>query len=180
MDGLNSFRQARVADVLDDFRTLQYYISATPADPPSMEDYYTEGWATLRQCAADGRHILACAADTSVPSSEGGPAEQEKAELQQVLLDAYARRHEGHKIYLRQAAANRWVERRAQILNGGRPNSSNRAALRTNDQQLRAELSATTDEKVYAELQTADVAAGRWTEEDPSLRSVLRWLAARR
>lgn len=80
---VNSFRQARVADVLDDFRTLQYYISATPADPPSMEDYYTDGWATLRQCAADGQNILACAADTSVPSSKGGPGEQEKAELQQ-------------------------------------------------------------------------------------------------
>ena len=54
------------------------------------------------------------------------------------MLDAFARRHEGHKIYLRQAAANRWVERRAQILNGDRPNSSNRSALRANDQQLRA------------------------------------------
>lgn len=80
---VNSFRQARVADVLDDFRTLQYYISAAPADPPSMEDYYTDGWATLRQCAAEGQNILACAADTSVPSSKGGPGEQEKAELQQ-------------------------------------------------------------------------------------------------
>lgn len=80
---VNSFRQARVADVLDDFRTLQYYISAAPADPPSMEDYYTDGWAALRQCAADGQHILACAADTTVPSSKAGPGEQEKAELQQ-------------------------------------------------------------------------------------------------
>ena len=58
--------------------------------------------------------------------------------VERVLLDAYARRHEGQKIYLRQAAANRWVERRAQILNGDRPNSSNRSALRANDQQLRA------------------------------------------
>lgn len=48
-----------------------------------MEDYYTEGWAALRQCATDGQHILACAADTRVPSARGGPGEQEKAELQQ-------------------------------------------------------------------------------------------------
>lgn len=58
--------------------------------------------------------------------------------LRRVLLDAYARRHEGQKIYLRQAAANRWIERREQILGGHRPNSGNRSALRANDQQLRA------------------------------------------
>ena len=58
--------------------------------------------------------------------------------LRRVLLDAYARRHEGQKIYLRQAAANRWIERREQILGGHRPNSGNSSALRANDQQLRA------------------------------------------
>ena len=42
------------------------------------------------------------------------------------------------------------------------------------------ELSTTTDENIYAELQVQDSAMGRWTAEDPSLRSVLRWLAARR
>ncbi|SPN97453.1 uncharacterized protein DNG_00967 [Cephalotrichum gorgonifer] len=138
MDGLNEFRQARVADVLDDFRTLQYHISAAPSEPDTMEDYYTEGWAVLRQCAIDGEHILNCAADTTVPSPRGGPEEQEKAELQQVLLDAYARRHEGQMIYLRQAAAQRWIERRAHILNGDRPRSGHRHDLRANDQHLRA------------------------------------------
>lgn len=80
---VNTFRQARVADLLDDFRTLQYYITAAPASPPFPEDHQTEGWTALRQCAEDGHHILNCAADTSVPCPGGGPAEQEKAELQQ-------------------------------------------------------------------------------------------------
>lgn len=80
---VNTFRQARVADLLDDFRTLQYYITAAPTGPPSPDDHHTEGWAALRQCAEDGHHILNCAADTSVPCPGGGPAEQEKAELQQ-------------------------------------------------------------------------------------------------
>jgi predicted O-linked N-acetylglucosamine transferase (SPINDLY family) len=62
---------------------LQYYIAAAPVDPPNQDDYYTEGWAALRQCALDGQHILNCAADTRVPSAQGGPEEQEKAELQQ-------------------------------------------------------------------------------------------------
>jgi len=57
-------------------------------------------------------------------------------------LDAFARRHEGQKIYLRQEAAQRWVDRRARILNGSRPHSGNRSALRACDQQLRAVRSA--------------------------------------
>lgn len=54
-----------------------------------------------------------------------------------VHLDAYARRHEGQKIYLRQAAAQRWVEWRDQILMGGRPHAGNQAQLRVVDEQLR-------------------------------------------
>ncbi|KAF5572504.1 uncharacterized protein FTJAE_1432 [Fusarium tjaetaba] len=180
MDGLNEFRTMRVAEVLSDFRTLQYYIAAAPVDPEDTADYYTEGWAALRQCALDGQHILECGADTSVPTPPGGEQEQVKAELKQVLLDAYARRHEGQKIYLRQAAAQRWVEYRKQVLQGGVPNSSNQSQLRACDRQLRAELSAIADEVIYAELKASDEGMGRWTAEDPSLRSVLRWLRARR
>ncbi|KAK7423150.1 hypothetical protein QQX98_001226 [Neonectria punicea] len=179
MDGYNEYRTARVAEVLSDFRTLQYYIAAAPVDPQDTADYYTEGWAALRQCSLDGQHILECAADTSVPSAAGGEDEQYKAELKQVLLDAYARRHEGQKIYLRQAAAQRWVEYRQQALTAGRSASKTESQLRACDNQLRMELAAITDEAIYTELQTSDINMGRWTAEDPSLRSVLRWLRAR-
>ncbi|KAL2269200.1 hypothetical protein VTJ83DRAFT_4046 [Remersonia thermophila] len=180
MDGLNEYRTARVAELLEDFRTLQYYIAAVSCDPADMDDYYTEGWAALRQCAIDGQHILNCGADITVPRATGGPEEQAKAELKQVLLDAYARRHEGQKIYLRQAACQRWIELRNQILQGGRPHAGNEAMLRACDQQLRAELVDITDEYVYSELQTSDLSMGRWTAEDPSLRAVQRWVRTRR
>ncbi|KAI1462573.1 hypothetical protein F4805DRAFT_452400 [Annulohypoxylon moriforme] len=137
MDGLNDYRTARVADILSDFRNLQYYIAAAPVDPPNGEDYYTEGWAALRQCAMDGQHILNCAADVTVPQANGGEAEQQRAELKQILLDAFSRRHEGQKIYLRQAAAQRWIEYRDSVLQGQRPNSSHRRQLRACDEQLR-------------------------------------------
>lgn len=179
MDGLNDYRRMRVADVLSDFRTLQYYIAAAPTDPPNMEDYYGEGWAALRQCGLDGQHILNCAADTTVPEASN-MEEQEKAELKQVLLDSYARRHEGQKIYLRQAAAQRWVENRDTILQGGRPHPGVQSILRACDQQLRAELAAITDDVIYAELRSSDHQMGRWVAEDPSLRSVQRWLRSRR
>ncbi|KAM0339989.1 hypothetical protein ACHAPU_010706 [Fusarium lateritium] len=180
MDGLNEFRTVRVAEVLSDFRTLQYYIAAAPVDPQDTSEYYTEGWAALRQCSLDGQHILECGADTSVPNPPGGEHEQMKAELKQVLLDAYSRRHEGQKIYLRQAAAQRWVEYRNQVLQGGPPNSRTQSQLQVCDRQLRAELSAIADEVIYNELKVSDEGMGRWTAEDPSLRSVLRWLRARR
>ncbi|GKT45041.1 uncharacterized protein ColSpa_05222 [Colletotrichum spaethianum] len=160
----------RVAEILSDFRTLQYYIAAAPTDPANMEDYYTEGWAALRQCALDGQHVLNCAADTSVPQVSGGPLEQEKAELKQCLLDSFARRHECQKIYLRQAAAQRWISNRDGVLQGGRPNSRNGSH----------ELSTITDDAIYNELQASDRSMGRWTAEDPSSRSVQRWLRARR
>lgn len=83
---VNEYRTARVAEVLADFRTLQYYIVSAPAEPSNAEDYYTEGWAALRQCAIDGQYILECAADTKVPVTNGGEAEQAKAELKQCVI----------------------------------------------------------------------------------------------
>lgn len=75
-----------MAELLSDFRSLQYYITAAPCNPPNMDDYYTEGWAVLRQCALDGQHILNCAADITVPRTTGGPEEQAKAELKQCVI----------------------------------------------------------------------------------------------
>ncbi|PHH70347.1 hypothetical protein CDD83_5464 [Cordyceps sp. RAO-2017] len=179
MDGLNDCRTARVAEMLADFRSLQYYIAAAPAEPSHADDYYTEGWAALRQCAIDGHHILECAADTRVPVTQGGEQEQTKAELKQVLLDAFSRRHEGQKIYLRQGAAQRWIESRDQVLQGRRPHPAVQPQLVACDHQLRAELASITDEYVYAELGASDQMLGRWTVEDPSLRAVRRWLRDR-
>lgn len=179
MDGLNEYRTVRVAEVLSDFRTLQYYIAAAPTEPSRTEDYHTEGWAALRQCALDGQHILNCAADVTVLQASGGEDEQSKAELQQVLLDAIARRHEAQKIYLRQAAAQRWIEYREQVLQNNSSGSAARQQLRACDEQLRSELSQITDAGIYQELQASDQGMGRWTAEDPSLRAVQRWVRAR-
>lgn len=87
---VNDQRTARVADLLSDFRNLQYYIAAAPANPPDQDDYYTEGWAVLRQCSIDGQHVLNCAAETRVPRVRGGPEEQAKAELQQYVPPSLA------------------------------------------------------------------------------------------
>ncbi|KAI1083377.1 hypothetical protein F5B20DRAFT_577058 [Whalleya microplaca] len=173
LDGYDAYRQVRIAEILSDFRTLQYYVAAAPVDPLDSEDYYTEGWAVLRQCALDGRYILNLPADMTAPNGKDTEA---KAELKQVILDSYSRRHEAQKIYLRQAAAQRWIESREQILKGQRPTSSHRRQLRTCDEQLHNELAQITDEAVYQRLQGSDVSMSRWTGEDPSLRAVQRWV----
>ena len=133
---VNDYRRARVAELLADFTSLQFYIAAAPVEPPNQEDYYTEGWRALRQCSVDGQHILNTGADTTVPVTKGGQEEQVKAELQQVHLDALARRHQGQKIYLRQAAAQRWIEWRNGILQGKKPSAEHQAALQACDEQL--------------------------------------------
>ncbi|KAH7026215.1 uncharacterized protein B0I36DRAFT_365812 [Microdochium trichocladiopsis] len=179
MDGLNDYRAARVAEILSDFRSLQYYIAAAPVDPVDATEYWTEGWAALRQCALDGQHILNCAADVSVPQTTGGEAEQDLAELRQILLDAFARRHVGQKIYLRQAAAQRWIQYREQVLQTEQSSSARRRGLKACDDQLRLELQQITDEIIYTELRASDTQMGRWTDEDPSLRAVQRWVRAR-
>lgn len=114
----------------------------------------------LRQCLADAKFILDCSADVSLPVGRN-EHEQKKLELQQyvihslptfppipcsltqvpalrsVLLDAYARRHEAQKIYLRQMAAQRCTRARKQILDSaGYFPQSNEAHLHTCDVQL--------------------------------------------
>jgi len=83
---VNDQRVARIADLILDFKELQYYIAAVAVDPAHEDDYNTEGWAALRQCSIDGQHILNCAAETRVPRARGGQEEQVKAELQQYVL----------------------------------------------------------------------------------------------
>jgi hypothetical protein len=188
----------RVADLLSDFRGIQYRIASISSSPPHPNDYHTEGYAALRQCALDGQHILNVAADTRVPRARGGPAEQEKAELTQVILDGFSRRHEAQKIWLRQSAVLRWVGWREAVLMGMRPDARHASALAACDVALRAvsvpvegggdvcadaegqELATITDEDIYNSMRASDYNVGRWTDEDPSLRHVQRWLRSRR
>ncbi len=81
---VNDERTQRVAELLADFTNLQHYIAAAPTNCTHPDDYYTEGWAALRQCALDGQHILDVAADTHVPRGRTAD-EQNKAELQQYV-----------------------------------------------------------------------------------------------
>jgi len=54
-----------------------------------------------------------------------------------IILDASTRRFQTHKIYLRAAAAMRWVGHRAQILQGQKANGRHANALHALDEHLR-------------------------------------------
>ncbi|OAA72634.1 hypothetical protein LEL_08418 [Akanthomyces lecanii RCEF 1005] len=179
MGDLNEYRIARVAEVLSDFRDLQHCIASGNVSAPCEADHFTPAWTLLRQCVAEGQFILECSADISYPVGQN-EHEQKKLELQHVLLDAYARRHEAQKIYLRQMAAQRCISARKQILDTtGGPSPSNEFQLYALDAQLQQEVQQITDESVYLDLLGGDQRLGRWTVEDPGLFDILNWLSTR-
>jgi hypothetical protein len=69
----------RVAEIMSDFRNLQYYIAQIQSQP-TAEEYYLEGYALLRQCSAEAQAVLDRQYQATVPNP-GGNAERQKAQL---------------------------------------------------------------------------------------------------
>ena len=82
---VNDYRATRISEVFSDFISLQHLIASAPIEPSPSETCYPKGWLVLRQSLLDGRHVLECAADTTVPS------EQNKEDLKRVELRRYVR-----------------------------------------------------------------------------------------
>jgi hypothetical protein len=73
----------RVAEIINDFRSIQYHIAALQRTPRA-EEFYLEGFVWMRHCVAEAQAVLA--QDYSHAGQEpDGDAEQEK-----VLLQLYA------------------------------------------------------------------------------------------
>ncbi|KAJ5481748.1 hypothetical protein N7475_000560 [Penicillium sp. IBT 31633x] len=161
-DGFNQARAMRVAEIINDYRTLLLHISQQQVDAP-QEEYYADGFVILRESLASAQTLMA-ANYQPCPVTGQGNAETEKAELQRVILDGSARRFQAHKIYLRAAAARRWAMTR---------DSSPKTAAAS----LHQDLARVTDQHVVADLRAADMRAGHWVEEDPSLEAIRRWMA---
>ena len=76
---VNHARAMRVAEIMSDFRSLQYYLAAVQATPPA-EDYYMEGYSILRACIAEAQTVLA-AGYSHTSLHPHGDAETEKSQL---------------------------------------------------------------------------------------------------
>ncbi|KAA8646238.1 hypothetical protein EYZ11_000609 [Aspergillus tanneri] len=174
-DGLNQARALRLAEIMNDYRTLLLHIPQQNVQVPA-EDYYEEGYVVLRESLAAAQNLLSSNYCPSMPSMQAANAETEKAELQRVILDGSARRFQAHKIYLRAAAAKRWAMHRANVLRGQRPGPQHAAQLKAVSNTFRQELVQVTDQHVVADLRAADVRAGHWVNDDPSLGVILQWI----
>ncbi|EGD83930.1 hypothetical protein H112_07612 [Trichophyton rubrum D6] len=174
-DGYNEARALRVSELINDFRTLLVHISQLKLDATEMAEV-AQGYVLMRQCVAEAQELLASQFDIQSIQNLQGDGEFEKVQLQRIILDASARRFQAHKIYQRMAAARRWAMGRAQVLQDQRPSSHHTAALAALDDTLRTELSRITDSYVLSTLASADVRAGYWLNEDPSLSTILNWI----
>ncbi|PGH06563.1 hypothetical protein AJ79_06502 [Helicocarpus griseus UAMH5409] len=172
-DGLNDARAIRVTELMNDFRTLHQHIAQLKRDPPPGEAG-EEGYVLMRQCILEAQTLLSLG--FNVQPTQGSSAEAEKVQLQRVIVDASARRFQAHKIYLKMAAASRWVTNRAQVLQGQKMSAQHVAGLRAVSQTLHSEVAAITDSSVVDNLRTADINAGYWLGDDPSLSTILNWI----
>ncbi|KAI9805724.1 MAG: hypothetical protein M1833_005217 [Piccolia ochrophora] len=157
------------------FRNLQHYIAQSKIDPQRPDDYYEDGYAILRQCSSQAQALLSASFSAMTPQGQAGNAQQERVQLQRILLDAHTRRFQAQKIYLRAMAARQWALGRHSVLQGQKPQPAHAAALQALDNNLRIELANISDERVYADLRSTDFQAGRWVAEDPSLSAIRQW-----
>lgn len=77
---VNNARAMRVAEIMNDFRNLQYYLSNIQVTP-SAQDYYLEGYVMLRSCVAEAQGVLASPYSYTSQHPQGDP-EAEKVQLQ--------------------------------------------------------------------------------------------------
>ncbi|TKA63957.1 hypothetical protein B0A55_09505 [Friedmanniomyces simplex] len=173
-DGLNLARAMRVAEIMNDYRNIQNFMAAIRASP-SAEEYNEEGYLVLRRCVAEAQALLAQPFQTL--NTGRGDEEHDKMHLRRyrsIIVDAAMRRFRAQKIYLRATAALRWVNSRAAVLQGQKPHAGHAPALQQIRNVFRAELASITDQRVELSLRSADSAAGKWLQEDPSLQHIQR------
>ncbi|KAI4766019.1 hypothetical protein E4T52_00331 [Aureobasidium sp. EXF-3400] len=175
---VNEARAMRIAEILSDFRHLQHYIANIRANP-SAEDYYEEGYCVLRQCAEEAHALLAQPYDCQGPEPDGD-CEQEKAQLQRVMLDASVRRFKIQQTYLKASAALRWVNSRNAILGANRPQTIHTPALQQITNTMRAELASVTPARVELALRSQDSIQGKWLAEDPTWSTMEESIRSRR
>ncbi|KAF1734335.1 hypothetical protein CRV24_005873 [Beauveria bassiana] len=202
MGDLNEYRITRVAEVLSDFRDLQYRITSANTNCPSQTEYYTPAWNMLRQCLADAKFILDCSADVSLPVGRN-EHEQKKLELQQKstyvkwqLNDVQGPESKYsippdislsrmRRIYtLAMFSCSRYESPSYLHAVESSKTREQHARMMTRDAYVRfahnlQEVQQITDEFVYLDMLSGDQRLGRWTVEDPGLYDLLNWLSTR-
>ncbi|OGM49720.1 hypothetical protein ABOM_001882 [Aspergillus bombycis] len=174
VDRLNGARALRVAEIINDYRTLLMHIARHNVQTPAG-DYHEEAYTEIRAGLAAAQALISANYNPSVAPTQSN-TETEKAELQRTILDASARRFQAHRIYLRVAAATRWAITRQDIVRGGPAGIQHTAPLNSLGNSFRQEMARLTDQYALDDLRAADTRAGYWTVEDPTLPEILDWI----
>jgi len=179
-DGLNNARAMRIAEIMNDFRALQYHIATLQATP-RPEEYYLEGHTWLRHAISEAQSVLAQEYNHEPQHPQGDP-ESEKSLLKLIIIDANIRRFQCQRAYMRAVVCRRWVDVRAAVLQGQPANPTNQAQvaqLQTLDASLRADISMITDEQVEEVLRSSDEAQRKYVDDDPPLETIQAQLRLR-
>ena len=81
---VNDARAMRIAELVNDFRNTQYYLSSFAQLQPVADDYYLQGYELLREVIGGAASILA--GEFAAERHPRGNAEQEKKQLQTYVL----------------------------------------------------------------------------------------------
>jgi len=81
---VNDARAMRIAEVMNDFSTIQHKISQYRVNPP-QGDYHLAGYAILRQCHAEAQAVLATHFDPGSVQGSGSSDDQTKRQLQRYV-----------------------------------------------------------------------------------------------
>ncbi|KAL9585603.1 MAG: hypothetical protein Q9212_001425 [Teloschistes hypoglaucus] len=173
-DGFNEARALRVTELMTDYQSLLQRIAEYAPNPPP-EEYFEHGYEVLRQCRAEAQAVLLVPYPLDISSMPNGSGDQEKRQLQRIIIDASARRFQAKKIYLRAVAAVRWSNARNAILQGT-PHAAQATQLQQTNNSLRIELAAVTDARIINDFRQADTQAGYWLVDDPLLATILNWI----
>jgi len=78
---VNEARAMRVAEIMNDYHTIQRRIAQIQVVAP-QDEYYGEGYKILRQCQAEAQAVLAAPYENELLQPPHGPGEAEKRQLQ--------------------------------------------------------------------------------------------------
>ncbi|KAL4888041.1 hypothetical protein BDV59DRAFT_149927 [Aspergillus ambiguus] len=105
---LDTARALRIAELVNDYQTLLVHIVELIGDIPS-EKAQCCGYKVLVESHIALQNLTATSYDPEIASRHGPVGNGQTAQLRKIILDASARRHQAHRIYLRAVAAKSWL-----------------------------------------------------------------------
>ncbi|KAG8529445.1 uncharacterized protein KY384_006082 [Bacidia gigantensis] len=174
-DKLNNARAVRVTELLRDYEALQTKLASIQASPQPGE-HNQIGYTTLQQAKSEAHTLLNKPFSSEMLHPPTGNDEQAKRQLQRIILDASARRFKAQRIFLKAAAAKKWIDARNALLKGQKAMNDDNSKMQQVSSALMQELNNITDQRIYNAFRQKDQQKDCWLVDDPSLSAVQGWI----